>query len=244
MKNLGENCTIIEFKDLINGKNLILNDLEYGNNQFLSTADYLSITSRFNIIIIDNIPKLTINFKNEIRNFINFIDCAYDSKCKIIIRSQVTPNRIFFDDLTNNNEESNSNTNESNSNILQVLNEETYSKAQMDITNPYRPNIQSYEDGSNEYETKNDDDGQDNFKEEITCNNNNNNNSSKLKESKDYKNISRFIGEDEIFAYKRAISRIIEMTSSETWINNNNWMPLDSLMRPWEDPQHDSKTES
>ncbi|GME92160.1 unnamed protein product [[Candida] boidinii] len=35
MKNLGENCTIIEFKDLINGKNLILNDLEYGNNQFL-----------------------------------------------------------------------------------------------------------------------------------------------------------------------------------------------------------------
>ncbi|GMF78742.1 unnamed protein product [[Candida] boidinii] len=106
----------------------------------------------------------------------------------------------------------------------------------MDITNPYRPNVQSYEDGSNEYETKYD--NEDTFKEETTCNN-----TKSIKESKDFKNLSNFIGEDEIFAYKRAISRIIEMTSSETWINNNNWMPLDSSMRPWEDPQHDSKTE-
>ncbi|GME68688.1 unnamed protein product [[Candida] boidinii] len=233
LDKLGGNCTIVEFEQLINGKNLILNDSEYGNNQFLSTADYLSITSRFNIIIIDNIPKLTVNFKNEIRNFINFIDCAYDSKCKIIIRSEVSPDRIFFDDLINSEV---SDTTGSTSNILQVLSEETYSKAQMDITNPYRPNVQSYEDGSNEYETKYD--NEDTFKEETTCNN-----TKSIKESKDFKNLSNFIGEDEIFAYKRAISRIIEMTSSETWINNNNWMPLDSSMRPWEDPQHDSKTE-
>lgn len=42
-----------------------------------------------------------------------------------------------------------------------------------------------------------------------------------------------FTGEDEKFAYKRAVSRIHEMVRSPRW-RHSQWVPLDALMRPWE----------
>lgn len=42
-----------------------------------------------------------------------------------------------------------------------------------------------------------------------------------------------FTGEDEKFAYKRAVSRIHEMVRSPRW-RHSQWVPIDALMRPWE----------
>lgn len=44
-----------------------------------------------------------------------------------------------------------------------------------------------------------------------------------------------FTGEDEKFAYKRAVSRIHEMVRSPRW-RHRQWVPIDALMRPWEKP--------
>lgn len=42
----------------------------------LGPADYLTITSTYPTVIVDNIPQLKLNAKNEARRFITFIDAA------------------------------------------------------------------------------------------------------------------------------------------------------------------------
>ncbi|TDL26009.1 hypothetical protein BD410DRAFT_716262 [Rickenella mellea] len=45
--------------------------------------------------------------------------------------------------------------------------------------------------------------------------------------------LSVFSGEEEKFAYKRAVSRLLEMTSQE-YANNTQWIPLANDLRKWE----------
>jgi peroxisome-assembly ATPase len=45
--------------------------------------------------------------------------------------------------------------------------------------------------------------------------------------------LTLLIGHDEHFAYKRALSRLLEMTS-DAYIRENNWTPLPSKERQWE----------
>lgn len=85
--------------------------------------------------------------------------------------------------------------------------EETYAKAQIDAENPYRPNAASYSTNKFDYSK----DARANFKE-----------------------LKNFTGEDEMFAFKRAVSRIKEMTGSQSWRKEGRWIALDKSMMPWE----------
>lgn len=101
-------------------------------------------------------------------------------------------------------------------NSEEVQEEEMYARTTLDTLNPYRPNVSSYD--------------QDYAKEF-------NYSGKKI----DFSNALAFTGEDEKFAYKRAISRIKEMVGSDHWRNTDRWVPIDITMRPWEDGKSDSQ---
>ncbi|GMM32578.1 hypothetical protein DAMA08_053230 [Martiniozyma asiatica (nom. inval.)] len=83
-----------------------------------------------------------------------------------------------------------------------------------DLLNPHRPNFASY-DAPN-YEDFNVEKSQNELKERM-------------------KKLGKLTGEDEMFAYKRCVSRIREMTNSKRWREwSRKWTPVNGEGRPWE----------
>ncbi|CUM67542.1 uncharacterized protein PRCAT00005242001 [Priceomyces carsonii] len=192
-----------------------------------SSSDYISLASIFNTIVVDNVPIMTMKMKNEARRFITLLDAIYEAKCQFFMRSEVAVDDLFFPDAL-------SSKNPSVLKILQerqdkmgtldVQDEEMYAKTTMDISNPYRPNVSSYDENSTFSDIKSTKNG--------TSNGNKEDNNPK--DPVDFKDTRAFTGEDEKFAYKRAVSRIKEMTRSENWRLKAQWVPIDESMRPWE----------
>lgn len=92
-----------------------------------------------------------------------------------------------------------------------VQQEEMFAKTAMQTLNPYRPNVSSYDqDYAKRYNVESD------------------------SRRKNFSNVKAFTGEDEQFAYKRAISRVREMVSSDHWRSSDKWIPIHDSMRPWE----------
>ncbi|EPY50568.1 AFG1 family ATPase [Schizosaccharomyces cryophilus OY26] len=60
-----------------------------------SAADYISLANRFRAFIISDIPQLSIEAKDLVRRFINFIDAAYDSRAKVILSADVPVDLIY-----------------------------------------------------------------------------------------------------------------------------------------------------
>ncbi|ODV94827.1 hypothetical protein PACTADRAFT_3717 [Pachysolen tannophilus NRRL Y-2460] len=179
-------------------------------------GDYISLASNYHTFILDNVPVMTLKMKNEARRFITLLDALYEAKCKLIMRSDVDIDQLFFPEISrkdNGGVSTNSDSNIGDSdNRIEVQNEEMFSKTSMDLANPYRPNVSSYSDGNNDFE----------------------NIPGSCKFQTNFKNLKQFTGEDEMFAYKRAVSRIKEMTGSPNWRLEGKWTPIDKSMRPWE----------
>ncbi|ODV79181.1 phosphatases II [Suhomyces tanzawaensis NRRL Y-17324] len=176
-----------------------------------SSSDYITLASRYRTIILDNVPIMTIKMKNEARRFITLLDAIYESKCQLYMRTEVDIDDLFFPDTRDDiSDEIRSRLPRDFSDTLDVQEEEMFSKTSIALQNPYRPNTSTYED---KMET---------FEEE------------QRKTEVDFKNTKAFTGEDEKFAYKRAVSRIKEMVSSDNWRSEDRWVPIDESMRPWE----------
>ncbi|TIA91405.1 hypothetical protein E3P99_01064 [Wallemia hederae] len=67
----------------------------------LSAADYLEIVHNFNTIFIDDIPRLSLNVKDQARRLITFIDAAYESKTRLFLLSETPIENIFADESQN-----------------------------------------------------------------------------------------------------------------------------------------------
>lgn len=102
--------------------------------------------------------------------------------------------------------------NEQETSTQRVQEEEMYAKTTMAATSPYRPNVASYDKS---YAKEYDD--------------------SKKQANVNFGNVKAFTGEDEKFAYKRAVLRIREMVASDHWRSSDRWIPIDESMRPWEE---------
>lgn len=102
---------------------------------------------------------------------------------------------------------------EGGSNMAQVQQEEMYLRTQLDMMSPYRPNVSEYGDGELE------------FRDQMNM---------KHREETDFTKTNKFTGEDEKFAYKRAVSRIEEMTKSQSWRTTKQWSPIHEDFRMWE----------
>ena len=158
-----------------------------GNDTCLGPADFLSIASIFHTIIINHVPVLTLSRKNEARRFISLLDAMYESKTNLLIHAAVPPDGLLFPDaeqtkLSGRVEDA-----------QEALWRESYTKAALDLSAPYRPNISSYESSHSESTTTQSD------------------------RALEIGHLSAFTGEDEKFAFKRAVSRLYELPTEAWW---------------------------
>ena len=64
-------------------------------NKPLAASDYIEIALRYKGIIIDNIPNLNDNLRNETRRFIWLIDALYDKECFLIATANADFSEIY-----------------------------------------------------------------------------------------------------------------------------------------------------
>ena len=65
--------------------------------QPLGAADYISLCSRFPVLIIDRVPQLDANYLNEARRFVTLIDACYESRTRLVLAAQVPLDELFVD---------------------------------------------------------------------------------------------------------------------------------------------------
>jgi cell division protein ZapE len=64
-------------------------------NKPLGTNDYLHIANAFHTVIIEGIPKLPPEKRNEARRFINLIDTLYDGRIGLIASADAEPTELY-----------------------------------------------------------------------------------------------------------------------------------------------------
>jgi protein AFG1 len=65
--------------------------------QPLGAADYISLCSRFPVIIIEQVPQLDANHINEARRFVTLIDACYEAHTRLVLTAQVPLDELFVD---------------------------------------------------------------------------------------------------------------------------------------------------
>ncbi|OCF73208.1 AFG1-family ATPase [Kwoniella mangroviensis CBS 8886] len=181
----------------------------------LGPADYLTLASSYHTFFIDEVPVLYLKHKNEARRLINLVDALYESRCQIFIRSPATTSTLFFPDALDLEE----------SQVDEMTNDRIMEAESLSETlaTPYRPNVSLYNTTTPAKKEK-----------------------EKLKEKRSGSSFSVlgiWTGEDERFAYKRAVSRLIEMTTSPTYAAEE-WLPLDEEARTWENSKNPTTAHS
>ena len=61
----------------------------------LGAVDYLEIAKNVDVLLIDNIPKMSKEKGNEAKRFILLIDTLYDAKVKLICSAADVPDRLY-----------------------------------------------------------------------------------------------------------------------------------------------------
>lgn len=191
-KTNGETC-YVDFKTICEQDN--------------ASSDYITLLSHFHTVIIDDVPKLTIKKKNEARRFITLLDALYEQKCSLVLRCEVPIDELFFFNGVVEKESD-------------MLDSESFARATLDSSTPYRPNVSFYNQV-------------DEFSEPTTT-------TSSSTSTKNFGDLTAFTGQDELFAYKRAVLRLKQMVAWKSC--DRHWKPLDSSMRPWEtEPNQEHK---
>lgn len=65
--------------------------------QSLGPADYLEIASRFSMLIIAEVPRLTAEKRNEAKRFVTLIDALYEHKVKLICSAEVPAQELYLE---------------------------------------------------------------------------------------------------------------------------------------------------
>ncbi|MEE9453278.1 MAG: cell division protein ZapE [Paracoccaceae bacterium] len=61
----------------------------------LGAADYLEIAQRVEVLLLDNIPKLSRASNNEAKRFVTLIDTLYEAKVRLICSAAATPEYLY-----------------------------------------------------------------------------------------------------------------------------------------------------
>lgn len=183
-------------------------------------ADYITMASTFHTFIVDNIPVLTIQKKNEARRLITLLDALYEARCKLFVRARAGPDDLFFPE-NKAVDQGGAGSGAEERVDADAIHSETVAEAYQDSTSPFRPNISTYVDPANApYDPDQDTDF----------------GLSPHTSRLDFSNTGAFTGEDERFAYKRAASRLWELCSSQWHARSGTdwWQPLPTEARHWE----------
>ena len=219
----------------------------------LGPADYISLASTYHTLILDKVPVLTLIQKNEARRFITLLDALYESRCRLMMRAEASPDSLFFPETQNMGGAVGVTTGDE-------VYQETLAEIYQDQTSPFRPNISSYKEGGSAGLTQSllnpklrsvlaDEDAD--FGP-VYGNGRGHGASTGLEEMEkrqrtdegrrgpDFTKTSILTGEDERFAYKRARSRIWEMCGERWWSERPAdkveewWRPIAPESRFWE----------
>lgn len=193
---------------------------------YFGPADYITMASTFHTLILDKVPVLTLQQKNEARRLITLLDALYEARCKLIVRAEAGPDDLFFPEALKPPSVKRSGDNTQNDTDRDATYPETFSEIYQDQTSPFRPNVSSYKDEPRiGYDPGEDSDfgpipGQGN----------------EIGRQVDFGMTGSLIGEDERFAYKRARSRLWEMCGTRWHARSEPgwWRPLPLKIRRWE----------
>jgi cell division protein ZapE len=63
----------------------------------LGAADYLEIAERFHTVLIEGVPKLTPQKREEAARFRNLVDALYEAKAKLVIAADAPPAQLYVE---------------------------------------------------------------------------------------------------------------------------------------------------
>jgi cell division protein ZapE len=63
--------------------------------QPLGAADYLEIARHFHTVIVDDVPKMSADQRNEARRFMTLIDSLYEHKVNLLMSAAASPERLY-----------------------------------------------------------------------------------------------------------------------------------------------------
>jgi cell division protein ZapE len=61
----------------------------------LGAADYLKIGQSFHAVIIDDVPRMNAERRNEAKRFVTLIDALYEAKVKLILSAETSPEHLY-----------------------------------------------------------------------------------------------------------------------------------------------------
>ena len=61
----------------------------------LGPADYLAIATRFETLVLDGVPVMTPEDRNEAKRFVTLIDALYEHRCKLIVSAAAEPDDLY-----------------------------------------------------------------------------------------------------------------------------------------------------
>ena len=63
----------------------------------LGAADYLRLSKAFQTLILENVPQMGRESRNEAKRFVTLIDALYETRTKLIISAEVQPEQLYVD---------------------------------------------------------------------------------------------------------------------------------------------------
>ena len=61
----------------------------------LGPADYLALAERFAVVVLDGVPVMTPEDRNEAARFVTLIDALYEHRCKLIVSAEAPPDALY-----------------------------------------------------------------------------------------------------------------------------------------------------
>lgn len=63
--------------------------------QPLGAADYLALAGRFHTLVLEGVPKMTPERRNEARRFMTLIDALYEHRCNLVMSAAAQPKALY-----------------------------------------------------------------------------------------------------------------------------------------------------
>ncbi len=88
----------------VQGRELVLENTAAGTarttfnrlcGQPLGAADYLKLAHSFQTLILENVPQMDRDMKNEAKRFVTLIDALYETRTKLIMSAEVDPHNLY-----------------------------------------------------------------------------------------------------------------------------------------------------
>ena len=63
----------------------------------LGPADYLRLAQAFQTIILEDVPQMSRDMRNEAKRFVTLVDALYETRTKLVMSAAVEPNELYVD---------------------------------------------------------------------------------------------------------------------------------------------------